>query len=168
MHENRTELTPRDRTALLQHGIVVLDTFSSGGRTQLDVAGDGEDRVRDVVGRLLGEDVLVDVVDALPRRLRPLRCVGHMEREPGRLQLRFVIDGDDHVDDITVAEDDATVVVFGTVCTAALPRHGDRCEVPCHVYLAGPLGDRAVIDGTTGEDVPFKDVYAEIAARTRL
>jgi hypothetical protein len=168
MHENRTELTPRDRTALLQHGIVVLDSFSRGGRRQLDVTGSGEDRVRGIVGRLLGEDVIVDVVDVLPRRLRPLRCVGHMEREPGRLQLRFVIAGDDHVDDITVAEDDATVVVFGTVCTTARLQHGERCEVPCHVYLDGPLGDRAVIDGTTGEDVPFKDVYAEIAARERL
>jgi hypothetical protein len=168
MHDNRTELTPQDRTALLEHGIVVLDSFSSGGRTQVDVTGARAERVREVVGRLLGEDVLVDVVGDLPRRLRPLRCVGHMEREPGRLQLRFVIAGDDHVDDIVVAEDETTVVVFGTVCTTALPQHGERCEVPCHVYLEGPLGDRTVIDGTTGDAVPFKDVYAELAARGRL
>jgi hypothetical protein len=34
------------------------------------------------------------------------------------------------------------------------------CEVPCHVYLDRPLGERTVIDGTSGREVPHKNVYA--------
>ena len=88
-----------------------------------------------------------------------------MEREAGRLQVRFELRGKEHVEDIVVAEEEGAVVVFGTVCTALEGAEGDRCEVPCHVYLKEPLGDRTVIDGTTGEVVPYKNVYAEMEAR---
>lgn len=86
-----------------------------------------------------------------------------MEREAGRLQLRFVLWPDEHVDDIVVAEDATTVAVLGTVCT---PETGGRecCEVPCHVYLERPLGDRAVVDGLTGQPVPYKNVYETLGA----
>jgi hypothetical protein len=50
------------------------------------------------------------VLDDTLRRLAPRSCVGHREREPGRLQLRFVIDVDEHMHDIVVVEDDDTVV----------------------------------------------------------
>jgi hypothetical protein len=74
---------------------------------------------------------------------------------------------DEHIDDIVVAEDEQTVVVFGTVCTAAGGEEGGWCEVPCHVYLRTPLGGRTVIDGTTGEAVPYKNIHAELERRRR-
>jgi hypothetical protein len=39
----------------------------------------------------------------LPRCIWTRRYVGYMENEPGRLQLRFVLSGDEHVDEIVVA-----------------------------------------------------------------
>ena len=53
-----------------------------------------------------------------------------MEREPGRLQLRYVTCGDEHIDDIEVAEDDDFVVVLGTVCTSVIGRGWGRRRVP--------------------------------------
>ena len=88
-----------------------------------------------------------------------------MEREPGRLQLRYVIRGDEHIDDIEVAEDDDCVVVLATVCTAIIGEDGDAVECPYHKYLERPLGERVVIDGFAGEPVPFKNVYAEMEER---
>ena len=73
--------------------------------------------------------------------------------------------GDEHIDDIEVAEDDDCVVVLGTVCTAVMGEDGDAVECPYHNYLERPLGDRVVIDGFGGEPVPFKNVYAEIEER---
>jgi hypothetical protein len=40
---------------------------------------------------------------------------------------------------------------------------GPRYEAPVHVSLDRPLGDRAVIDGVTGEAVPYKNVYAALS-----
>ena len=86
-----------------------------------------------------------------------------MEREERRLQLRFVLHGDEHVDDIVIAEDDACVVVYGIVCTTVAGTARDAYEGPWHVYLDRPLGDRMVIDGVTGSPVRFKNVFAELA-----
>lgn len=33
---------------------------------------------------------------------------------------------------------------------------------PWHVYLDNPLGDRTVIDGSSGAIVPYKDIYEEV------
>ena len=40
-------------------------------------------------------------------------------------------------------------------------------EIPYHVYLDAPLGDRTVIDGMTGAAVPYKNVWAEISRESR-
>jgi hypothetical protein len=40
----------------------------------------------------------------------------------------------------------------------------DQVEAPFHVYLDEPLGERRVIDALTGREVPYKDVWAELAA----
>jgi hypothetical protein len=85
-----------------------------------------------------------------------------MEREARRLQLRFVLCGDEHVDDIVLAEDDESVVVYGIVCTSVAGTNGRAWEGPWHVYLGQPLGDRAVIDGVTGSPVPYRNIYAEL------
>ncbi len=165
MSATNGEVTAADRAALLQEGIVVLETEGTGGSLRLGVAGVDEERVRETVAHRFGDDAEVDWLGELPRRLQPLRCLGHMEREPGRLQLRFALCGDEHmVDEIAIAEDDSTVVVFATVCTSVAAETGEWWEGPWHVYLEQPLGDRTVIDGTRGRPVPYKNVWAELEA----
>jgi hypothetical protein len=159
------QVTAAERVALMQAGIVVLKAEERPESLLVSVTGGGEERVREAVARMLGQDVEVDWLGDLPRRLEPLRCRGYMEREPGRLQVRFALCGDEHiVDEIMVAEDESAVVVFATVCTAAAGEAGEWCEGPWHVYLEQPLGDRTVIDGTCGRAVPYKNVWAEIEA----
>ena len=85
-----------------------------------------------------------------------------MEREPGRLQLRYVLRGDEEMYEIEVAEDDRTVVVTATVLTGA-DAEADACECPWHVYLDRPLGDRTVVDGVGGQPVPYVNVYAQLS-----
>jgi hypothetical protein len=163
MADNAPGIVATQNPALLAHRIVVLEDEIDGGQRTIIVAGAPEELVDEIVRQELGDDVVVEVWSPLPRRLLPLRCVGHMEREPGRLQLRFVLRGDQHVDDIIVAEDDARVVVFATVCTPVLGRHDEPAyEGPWHVYLDTPLGYRTVIDGSSGAEVPYKNVYDEL------
>jgi hypothetical protein len=162
MDQRHPLVTPADRTALLRHGIVVLEVDPA--RMRIDVTGHDPERARDVTARRLGDGVDVDVLGELPRTLVPRPCVGYMEREPGRLQLRIVLRGDEHVDEILVAEDERAVVAFATVCTSTAGETGPRCEVPCHVYLDRPLGERAVIDGTLSREVPYKNIYPELEA----
>jgi hypothetical protein len=108
----------------------------------------------EVAQRLLpGHEVLE--LGETPRRIVPRPFVGCHEREPGRLQLRVVPRRDEHVDDLLIAEDDDTVVVLGLVCTpTAGSAGGEAWDVPVHVHLEGPLGERVVVDGSTGERVP--------------
>ena len=154
-----------DRAALLRQGIVVVGADSTPQGLHVRVTGADAARVREVAARQLGEEAEVDVLADLPRRLALRPCVGYMEREPGRLQLRFCVRGDEHVDDIVVAEDERMVVVLATVCTSVDGEAGESCEGPWHVYLERPLGDRAVIDGVRGEAVPYKNVYAGLGER---
>jgi hypothetical protein len=159
------EISERDRAALLKEGVVVLSVEERAGRRTVNIAGRDQECATPMVTAQLGSDVDVMGWGYGRRMLRPRRCVGYMEREPGRLQLRYVTCGDEHIDDIEVAEDDDSVVVLGTVCTAALGEEGEAVESPYHKYLKRPLGDRVVIDGFGGEPVPFKNVYAEMEER---
>jgi hypothetical protein len=163
MRETYSPVSAADRVALLRHGIVVVESNTEPGLS-VSVTGVGARRIREIAARQLGEEVDVDVLGDLPRRLEPRRCAGYLEREPGRLQLRFVLCGDEHIDDIVVAEDERTVVVFATACTSVGGERGVPCECPCHVRLERPLGDRAVIDGTCGNAVPRKNVYAALGS----
>jgi hypothetical protein len=162
MDESAMAISSEDRVALLRQGIVVVVDEIWRGRWQVGVTGFGDERVFAAVHERLGQEPDVMIHGDLPRRLLPRRCVGHREREAGRLQVRFVISYDEHVDDIVVAEDAETVVVLGTVCTAETGDAKDHVEVPCHVYLDRPLGNRAVIDGATGKPIPYKNVQAPL------
>jgi hypothetical protein len=102
-------------------------------------------------------------VDETLRRLEPRGCVAHREREPGRLQLRFVLDVDEHMHDIDVAKDDQSVVVFATVCARVTGIRADLVDAPFHVHLEEPLGQRRVVDAISGRDVPYRNVLAEVA-----
>jgi hypothetical protein len=52
-------------------------------------------------------------------------------------------------------------VVFATVCASIGGEAGAHdYEGPWHVYLERPLGVRVVIDGVSGNGVPYKNVYA--------
>ncbi len=150
------------RAALLREGIVVLEEQTHRGHRSVAVTGAGAERTREIVALHVGDEAEIEVVADLPRVLRPRRCVGQMEREPGRLQVRYVLRGDEHVDDIVVAEDDHAVVVLATVCTSAAGEAGERVEGPWHVYLDEPLAGRAVIDGATGDQVPYYNVYLDL------
>ena len=162
MAENSTDIADCQHTALLRQGIVVLDTDLDAKVPYVTVSALGRVDAEALVREELGQRVEVDVAGRLPREHRLLRCVGHMEREPGRLQLRFVLRGDQHVDDIVVAEDDGSVVVLATVCCSVAGSCGDPCEVPFHVYLDRPLGTRVVIDGHWDEPVPHFNVYEHL------
>jgi hypothetical protein len=133
--------------ALLRAGVVIVGR----GERRLAVAGVGETRVLDVTRRVLGASVEIDLVGVTARQIWPRPCLAYREREPRRLQLRIEITGEEHVDDIAVVEDKDTVVVYTTVCTAVDGEEGEIGDVPHHVWLERPLGDRVVIDGTTGE-----------------
>jgi hypothetical protein len=154
---------PADRVALLRLGIVVVAAEAGPAGGRVAATGASEAQVRELVASRLGDGIDVDVLGELPRRLESRRCVGYMEREPGRLQLRLGLYGDEHVDEIVVAEDERAVVVFATVCTSAHNELGVVCERPFHVYLERPLADRTVIDGTCGSAVPRRNVYVRLA-----
>lgn len=162
MPQANSSVGAADRVTLLRHGIVVLETDSTASPLGVSVTGHDAARVRELVARRLGGNVEIDVLGDLPRCLEPRPCTGYMEREPRRLQLRLVLGGDEHVDDIAVAEDDRTVVVFATVCASVSGETDDHCDVPCHVYLERPLAGREVIDGTRGTALPYKNVYAAL------
>jgi hypothetical protein len=99
-------------------------------------------------------------VEIIARYRQPRRCVGCRERDPCRLQLRYVTVGDEHMDNVMVAEDAERVVVFGVMCMPEVQDIHQRAdESPYHVYLKAPLGDRTVIDGFTGEVVPHSSSY---------
>lgn len=157
-------ITSADRVALLRQGIVVVHAEAVKGGLRVEVAGATEDRVCEAVARQLGEETEVDVLSHVPRLLMPRRCLGHMEREAGRLQLRYELRSDEHMDQIFVAEDAETVAVLGVICTPADGRFDDCCEVPHHVYLERPLGDRVVVDGFCGVVVPYKNVYLRLGS----
>jgi hypothetical protein len=155
----------QDQAALLRQGVTLVDAKLSDGRLSVEVTGVPDDRVRAVVAEQLGPSTRVLVVDDLPRRLFARPCVGHMEREEKRLQLRYVLWPDEHMADIVVIEDEDSVVVFGMICVSAACEPGDACEVPTHVYLDAPLGERKVYDGCSGEEVPYKNVWIKIQER---
>jgi hypothetical protein len=107
---------------------------------------------------------LAPPLDDRPRRLTPRSAVGYCEREPGRLQVRLVVDRDEHIDDILVDENDDSVVIFASVCAPTTGAWRDQMDAPFHVYLGQPLGERKVIDALSGREVPYRNVWAELEA----
>jgi hypothetical protein len=102
-------------------------------------------------------------VDTTLRQLARRASVAYREREPGRLQLRFVLDADEHMHEIVVDEDDDVVEVFATVCGPVSGPSGEVIEGPWHVYLERPLAGRSVVDALSGREVPYRNVLAELA-----
>jgi hypothetical protein len=157
-----TKVTDEDRVALLVEGIALL----AAEEHRVCVTGADDDRVRRAVATRLGVDArTVRVYGDVPREVRPRPCFGYMEREEGRVELRCVLSGEQHITDIAVAEDEETVVVLGSVCISPIGDPGELVECPAHVYLRRPLGDRRVIDGFSGKPVPYKNVYVELQRR---
>src|SRR3954451_8811154 len=155
----------KDQAALLRQGVALIDAELRDGRLIVEVTRAPEERRRAVVAKRLGPATRVTVVDDLPRRLYARPAIGHMEREEGRLQLRYVLWPEEHMADVIVIEDDESVVVLGLVCVAAGCEPGDACEVPTHVYLDAPLRGRTVYDGCSGEEIPYKNVWIKIRER---
>ena len=103
-------------------------------------------------------------MDTTLRQLTLRASVAYREREPGRLQLRFALDAEEHMHEIVVDEDDDDVVeVFATVCGPVSGPSGEVIEGPWHVYLERPLAGRSVVDALSGREVPYRNVLAELA-----
>lgn len=164
--ESTEWITNDQRVALLRDGVVVVASSVHREQRQLDIASplnDAHDRTAAVVG----PGIEIELISETPRFISPIHCVGHMEREERRLQLRIVTGTEQHVDEILVAEDDDVVVVYATACYPASFELGERCDCPHHVYLEMPLGRRTVYDGAYGCEVPYRNVYAEMDAEDR-
>ena len=97
-----------------------------------------------------------------PHAQRWHACEGHMEREPGRLQLRVALRGHEGVCAVLFEEDEESVTVLILVCGEDDPG-GDWVDCPVHIYLDTPLGDRTVRDVVQQHQrVPYRDVYREL------
>jgi hypothetical protein len=84
------------------------------------------------------------------------------------LQLRLVLARDEHVDDIVVDENDDRIVAFAAICSPTIGAHPEQMDGPFHVYLERPLGDRKVIDALSGREVPYRNVWDELAEEDGL
>jgi len=154
-------VSAEDSVALLKEGIAVLSVEDLGGRVQVGATGRDEERVRRRVVERLG-DVDVWVVGDVSRQLRPRAACSYMEAQPTLLQLRYIVQGHQHVDEIVTAEDEETIVVFGCVCMSVVGDEGEAIDAPAYVVLERPLGERTVIDGVSGEILPFRNIYEGI------
>ena len=87
----------------------------------------------------------------------PRKILAYREREPGRLQLRVPLRGDEGVCDVVVDEDEKTVRVRALVCYDEEdgPGSHERVNCPVHVYLDRPLQGRQVVDVQTGAALPL-------------
>ncbi|MCL4287765.1 MAG: hypothetical protein KJ006_08970 [Thermoleophilia bacterium] len=97
--------------------------------------------------------------DWIPHEQRWRACEGHMEREPGRLQLRVPLHGREGVCSVLFEEDETSVTVLILVCGEDDPKRG-WVDCPVHIDLEQRLGDRRVVDLVRPDrPVPYRDVY---------
>jgi hypothetical protein len=161
------EISKEDRSALLRERIVVHSVihYEEFG-THVFVTAPDSRRARKAVADRLGKDVQVEVCGDERREVRPRECHGYVEREPGRIQLRYATLLDEHLNEILVAETDVQIIVFGTVCTPLdMPAPARREGSPYHVRLDKPLGERTVFDAVTDRPVSCINVHDGIEER---
>jgi hypothetical protein len=158
-------ISMEDRSALLSEGVVVHSVHQDSLGTRIYATSNDAERATEAITARLGEHVKVSVCGETPREVRPRRSSGHMEREEGRLQLRYELLYDEHLDEILFAEDDERVVIFGMVCSPVDAEPGPMMGSPSHIYLDRPLGKRTVFDAVAGAPVPYFNVYDGIEER---
>jgi hypothetical protein len=154
MADESPVIATAQRTALLRHGVVVLENELEGPCPRIVVSGAGHERVRMLVAQQLGAEVEVEVWALC--RASCGRCGASDtwgERPAGG---RF--DSSCAATSMSMTSH-AAVVVFATVCTAVAGESGRAWEGPWHVYLDRPLGDRTVVDGSSGANVPYVNVH---------
>ena len=103
--------------------------------------------------------------DGHPQRLR--RALGFRERNLGELEIRVALGGNDNgVCQLIVDERNTEVFVRVLVCydpdddERAARRSGQYTDCPVRTWLQNPLGDRAVIDVDSDEELMlFKPLY---------
>lgn len=96
-------------------------------------------------------------------RRRVRRALGFRERSVGELELRVALGGDDRgICRVILDERDDEVYVRVLVCCCdddhdddATWRDREYMDCPVRVWLKQPLGDRAVIDVDTDEELPL-------------
>jgi hypothetical protein len=87
-------------------------------------------------------------------------ALGFRERNVGELELRVVLGGDDKgVCQVVLDERQTEVHIRVLVCCRVrgddAPRRREYLDCPVRVWLTTPLGERAVIDVDTDEELPF-------------
>lgn len=110
----------------------------------------------------MSEEPTTDPAAWVPHEQRWRACTGHMEREPGRLQLRVPLSGREGVCSVLFEQDEESVAVLILVCGEG-DREADFTDCPVHIYLERPLGDRTVHDIVQARrPVPYRNVYREL------
>lgn len=104
----------------------------------------------------------------VPHEQRWRECKGHMEREPGRLQLRVPLRGQEGVCSVLFEESETAVAVLVLICGEDNPRDG-WVSCPVHIYLEQPLGNRKVVDRLRADrPVPYRNVYRDLQQELEL
>jgi hypothetical protein len=103
--------------------------------------------------------------DGNPQRLR--HALGFWERSLGELEIRVALGGNDHgVCELIVEERQSEVYVRVLVCydpdghrEDGPPETREYMDCPVRTWLKEPLGDRAVIDVDTDEELKLYKPY---------
>ena len=115
-----------------------------------------------MLGRMDATTPREERTDWTPHEQRWRECTGHMEREERRLQLRVDLHLGEEVCNVIFEEDEDSVSVLILVCGERGPK-GELVNCPTHIYLARPLGERAVLDMLRGRrPVPYVNVWEEM------
>ncbi|MDA0169823.1 hypothetical protein OJ998_12070 [Solirubrobacter taibaiensis] len=147
------KISTEDRSAFLRERVVIHAIHNDEFGVRMYATGPGEQRTKQVIADRLGAEIEVTVCGHVPREVRPRSCSYARERDPRRLLLLYDTQGDEHVNDVIVAEDDAQVVIYGTLCAPIELAPGDESDSRYHAYLDKPLGGRMVIDAVSGRPV---------------
>lgn len=103
-----------------------------------------------------------------PHEQRWRRCEAHMEREPGRLQLRLLLRPSEGICQVPFEETEDAVTVLILVCGPVIPGE-EFIDCPTHIFLNEPLGDRVVLDVVQGgRPVRYRNIYEELERKLRL
>jgi hypothetical protein len=110
----------------------------------------------------MSEEAIVDRDDWEPHEQHWRECLGHMQREPGRLQLRVPLRAREGVCSVLFEEDEESVTVLILVC-GDVDSKSEWTDCPVHIYLAEPLGVRVVRDVVQRrKQVPYRNVYESL------
>lgn len=137
---------------LLARGVVALgESRPRKGPKILFVASALPEWAEAAVPDLLDDSWEIDWLGETPRRIVPRRILEYGDRGMGGLKVTLVLQDEEHVDEVLIAEDDDKIVLAAFVCSPALPTGGPSAVEAIKKYAARDLAGRPVIDRFTGE-----------------